>query len=48
MAYFNSLRELGRAGLWLDREEIGGAVSRSLQLAVGSGAIRIWESGGAR
>lgn len=40
------LRELARAGLTLAGEAIGGTVSRNLSLSVGTGKVRIWQSGG--
>jgi len=39
------LRELSRAGLSLEKEAVGGAVSRNLRLTIGTGTVRIWESG---
>lgn len=39
-------RELARAGLRLETESIGGVRSRNLRLAIGTGHVRIWESGG--
>jgi chemotaxis protein CheD len=37
-------RELRRAGVPLEGEAVGGAVSRNLRLAIGTGKVRIWES----
>jgi chemotaxis protein CheD len=39
-------RTLARAGLTLDDARIGGGVSRNLRLSIGTGRVRIWESGG--
>jgi len=39
------LRELRRAGVPLDGEVVGGAVSRNLRLVISTGKVRVWESG---
>jgi chemotaxis protein CheD len=39
------LRGLRRADVPLEVQAVGGAVSRNLRLAIGTGRVRIWESG---
>lgn len=41
-------REMERAGLSLRRVAVGGAVSRSLRLEIGTGRIWLWEGGMSR
>jgi len=43
--YAALLRELQRAGVPLEGEAVGGVVSRNLRLVIGTGKVRIWESG---
>jgi chemotaxis protein CheD len=43
--YAALLRELERAGVPLEGEAVGGSVSRNLRLVIGTGRVRIWESG---